>query len=306
MPATTKPRARLHEADFDNFIDQEAGLAGWEQTYRQLSPGAFHGHISALEWEGMTLYRETVNRRMENLYKVPEGHVCAGFSLGPIRETSDRLGCLPPGAGMIQLAGEEHRIFSEPDADYIILTLPQSRLPEELLAGTGRILHEAGGATLRWMVTLLESARKGMASDRLLELAPDMLLDRISLWTAQTGPGDKPPRCSRSLMDDILAACDTLPAEKLTVSHLARVLQRDRAELRRACQERAGIRLDDLLKGHRLSEVHRCLRMADPHEVRISEVSMEFGYLHWGRFAQSYRAMFGERPSDTLRRPALQ
>nr|WP_303048539.1 helix-turn-helix domain-containing protein [Celeribacter sp. HF31] len=105
-------------------------------------------------------------------------------------------------------------------------------------------------------------------------------------------------------MSDILAACDTLPFEKLSVSHLSKVLERDRAELRACCLERTGMTLDDMLKGRRLSEVHRCLRLSDPRDTKVSDISMEFGYYHWGRFSQTYRTMFGERPSDTLRRDA--
>jgi len=154
------------------------------------------------------------------------------------------------------------------------------------------------------MAGLLESARRGLASDSLLALAPDMLLDQISLWAARVGGQRRMPRSLRGLVYDILAACEALPPEMLTVTELSRVLQRDRADLRRAWQQHTGRRLDEMLKGRRLSEVYRRLHMADPHEVRVSDVSMEFGYFHWGRFAQDYRGMFGERPSDTLRRPA--
>ncbi|WP_236637969.1 helix-turn-helix domain-containing protein [Mangrovicoccus ximenensis] len=41
--------------------------------------------------------------------------------------------------------------------------------------------------------------------------------------------------------------------------------------------------------------------------MKVSDVAMDHGFLHWGRFSQAYRKMFGERPSDTLqgRGPAV-
>ncbi len=36
----------------------------------------------------------------------------------------------------------------------------------------------------------------------------------------------------------------------------------------------------------------------------VTETALEFGFLHFGRFAQSYAARFGEKPSVTVRRRA--
>jgi transcriptional regulator GlxA family with amidase domain len=38
---------------------------------------------------------------------------------------------------------------------------------------------------------------------------------------------------------------------------------------------------------------------------RVSEIALRFGFVHLGEFSQAYRSMFGETPSETLRRPAL-
>jgi|GEM_PF-3554911 AraC-type DNA-binding domain-containing proteins len=305
MRIDSKPRTRVREAQFDSFVDQERGLDGWDQLYRQLSPGAFEGHIAALEWDDITLYRETVNQKMENIYRVPDGYVCVGFSLGKRLSMTGLPNAIGTGTGMIHVAGEDYHIFTDSHADYIMLTLPQDCLPEDIISGARPVTPCESHGIADWMLTLMESARQGIAQQAVLDLAPDLLLDRISLW-AREATRHRSRKLPRGVMTDILDACDSLPFDKLSVSHLAKQLDRERTTLRAACLERTGMTLDDMLKGRRLSEVHRRLRFSDPRTTRVSDVSMEFGYYHWGRFSQSYRAMFGERPSDTLRRATPQ
>jgi len=52
----------------------------------------------------------------------------------------------------------------------------------------------------------------------------------------------------------------------------------------------------------RLRRAHVALREANPAETTVQSVALSLGLLHQGRFAASYRAMFGEAPSETLRR----
>ncbi|MFD5703257.1 AraC family transcriptional regulator [Streptomyces lasiicapitis] len=51
----------------------------------------------------------------------------------------------------------------------------------------------------------------------------------------------------------------------------------------------------------RLQRVRDELRAADPCGACVSEVAHRWGFAHLGRFAEQYRARFGELPSQTLR-----
>ncbi|PZX06090.1 AraC family transcriptional regulator [Celeribacter halophilus] len=303
MHTHLKTKTLVREVQYDNFVDQERGLDGWKQLYRQLSPGAFEGHIAILEWHQISLCRETMNQKMENFYRVPDGAICVGFSLGQRLSMAGQDNAIGAGTGMIHVADEEYHIFTDSHADFIMLTLAENALSEEIARGSNPIPPQAGHGIADWMLTLIESARQGLAQQPVLDLAPDLLIDRISLW-ARDATRQRQRKSPRGLMSDILVACDTLPFEKLSVNHLSKLLDRNRADLRACCLERTEMTLDDMLKGRRLSEVHRRLRLSDPRDTKVSDISMEFGYYHWGRFSQTYRAMFGERPSDTLRRDA--
>ncbi len=53
----------------------------------------------------------------------------------------------------------------------------------------------------------------------------------------------------------------------------------------------------------RLREVRSALRAGGPDTVNVAEVAHRFGFAQLGRFAGTYRAIFGETPSTTLQRP---
>ena len=56
------------------------------------------------------------------------------------------------------------------------------------------------------------------------------------------------------------------------------------------------------LKDCRLDAARRDLVSADPAALSVTEVAYRYGFAHLSRFAETYRAEFGERPSETLRR----
>jgi AraC-like DNA-binding protein len=56
------------------------------------------------------------------------------------------------------------------------------------------------------------------------------------------------------------------------------------------------------IRQKKLERVHACLRDPSSHVRNVTELAMDFGFLHLGRFSENYRKQFGELPSDTLKR----
>ena len=73
--------------------------------------------------------------------------------------------------------------------------------------------------------------------------------------------------------------------------------------LRAACEEHLGMGPIRYLTLRRMHLVHRALRSADPSKTNVTRVVTDHGFWELGRFSVSYRALFGETPSATLRRP---
>jgi AraC-like DNA-binding protein len=59
-----------------------------------------------------------------------------------------------------------------------------------------------------------------------------------------------------------------------------------------------------LLRKWRLHAARRRLLVAGPNETTVSHVAITFGFRDFGRFASSYRQLFGEYPSVTLADPS--
>ncbi|WP_155582248.1 AraC family transcriptional regulator [Pseudomonas spelaei] len=112
-------------------------------------------------------------------------------------------------------------------------------------------------------------------------------------------------------------ACSNSTFERL-VDYIARNLQQDISVQSLAEQAQLSVRsLYSLFEKHmsttpqrfireqKLSRVHACL--ADPScNVRnVTELALDYGFVHLGRFAEQYRRQFSELPSDTLKQRGL-
>ena len=75
--------------------------------------------------------------------------------------------------------------------------------------------------------------------------------------------------------------------------------------LRICCEEHLGMGPIRFLTLRRMHLAHRALRQADPSTSTVTRVATGFGFWELGRFSGAYRALFGELPSATLRRPAI-
>ena len=75
--------------------------------------------------------------------------------------------------------------------------------------------------------------------------------------------------------------------------------------LREALQAVYGTSPMRLLRLRRLNQVHRDLMAGSAGASSVTEVAMAYGFFDLGRFAKSYRQVFGEPPSATLQKRAM-
>ena len=76
--------------------------------------------------------------------------------------------------------------------------------------------------------------------------------------------------------------------------------------LRASCGEHLGMGPIRYLTLRRMHLVRRALLRSDPSKVTVTRIVTDHGFWELGRFSITYRALFAESPSETLRRPTEQ
>jgi transcriptional regulator GlxA family with amidase domain len=90
---------------------------------------------------------------------------------------------------------------------------------------------------------------------------------------------------------------------QLTIPELCKAIGVGERSLRISCYTVLGMSPNQYLRLRRLNLLHIALLHADPATAKISVIAGGYGFSEFGRLAGSYRTIFGEAPSATLRHP---
>lgn len=100
-----------------------------------------------------------------------------------------------------------------------------------------------------------------------------------------------------------VAVLEAAPARRVGTDALARQVNVSTRQLQAGFREHLGMSPTHYLRQLRLRRVHEDLSGGDPaRRPTVAEVAYRWGFTHLGRFAQDYRARYGESPSQTLHR----
>jgi AraC-like DNA-binding protein len=103
-------------------------------------------------------------------------------------------------------------------------------------------------------------------------------------------------------LEQVLAAHDDKP---LPVAKLCAAIGVPERTLRACCADLMGMSPVRYARLRRLNLVRSALLRANPNAANVTTVARQYGFSELGRFAAAYRAVFGEAPSETLRRTGL-
>ena len=166
--------------------------------------------------------------------------------------------------------------------------------------------------------TLLDDSRRWSAvSFRLPNHRPQLLDSPVALDSFQNellaAAKDLFTRCQHSASRHFVRwHCQTKstvelamshPDQSLSISDLARQDGVPERTLRTAFQRCYGLSPVEYLRIHRLHQARRLLRGSCQDETTVTQIAFGLGFWDLGRFAGAYRQLFGERPSETLRKP---
>lgn len=184
-------------------------------------------------------------------------------------------------------------------------------LPHPLEYQLGMDTHRQYGLAWRQLVDFLANSAfiKGAASNALVATQIEQLLIGTLLsnhphnYTEALGkPAAKPPRrYVKHAEDYIRAHCK----QSITLETLATHVNISARSLHYGFKEHFGIGPMAFLKQVRLQGVRQALLEARSNGTNpsISQLALDWGFAHLGRFSQDYRKQFHETPSQTLKEP---
>ena len=306
---------RSHYADID---EQAAALQGWNQDYLQLSAGAFSGAVQRLELDGVGLFVEDLRQAVHQTGHVRPDVVALGV---PVVLLGDAHFCGQAcDADAIHVfSGRDGFEFRSPQRHVMLgievdLRLFESHVVDPATGGATAFASRArlldGDSTAlpalrQFLLTLFASVvhePDWLDVDQRRLQAREELLDHLAAAIAPAG-GPAPPRAAMPAAHTALAErARQLVACRLddppTVAELSAQLGVSRRTLQSCFQSTWNMGPLCWLKTMRLNAVRRRLKTARS----VTEAATQFAFWHFGHFATEYRAMFGETPSQTLRR----
>ena len=192
-------------------------------------------------------------------------------------------------AACIAITGHE---FSEPPLKHLVR--PSLDLMSRLVK-----LHEMVGAIAKTtpdILVLPEVARS-------LEQELIRLMIRCLTEGASSGMSTGGRRHDRIVarFEEYLEAN---PDQPLYLTEICAAIGVAERTLRVACEEHLGMGPIRYLSLRRMHLVRRALLRTDPSTATVTRLATDHGFWELGRFSVAYRELFGESPSESLRRPA--
>jgi AraC-like DNA-binding protein len=171
--------------------------------------------------------------------------------------------------------------------------LGQARLMQQMLAGSGSGSGSGAGP---------EAVNPLVAAQLREQVMYTLLLGQPNSWTRALCYRPESPH--RSTIADAAELMRSHPDEPLTIEGVARTVGLSVRALHAGFCREFDRSPKQYLQHVRLERAHADLAIADPGcGLRVIDVAHRWGFSHPGRFATTYRHLYGEAPAATLARP---
>lgn len=312
---------RLEASDVDEHAEN---LDAWEQSYDQLSFGRFRGTLYEAWIGDIQIFREVTTQAVveegkawggARTFGVPMAMDGAGTFCDQPLESADQIFSFGPGTGfslrsprMFDVVGiavgdeayqraaeslEDHRPGAAGDRPGVMSC--QEGLPRlrAFLSALFDVLESGSAAPLAH-----PQAQKTLGAALLGHIA-------LAARGARDLPAPLPTYRTRKLILERAREYVLEHAhEAVTIGELCAVLRVSRRTLQYCFQDVLNTSPAQYLRTVRLNGVRRELRLGRACGTQVQDVAARWGFWHLSHFANDYRAMFGELPSETLRKDA--
>ena len=297
----------------------------WNIEYEQLAGGLLNSKIDFLGASGALIYRERLDRPIRIRGELDAGQIA--FALPSRQGYSFQLD-----GRFIQdrtvpwlAAGGELDVLTSSRYDNLVLVFET-----DFLRGVAeKLRHPLRALSLQY------SSASSLPADPEKALALRRGLEKLLAGVEKRSPGRTAREIMASRLDERLAETllDALDLEEdvpkmlggftedqeylllrqamnhassrrydVTIAELCEAIGKSRRTLERLFRDVMDISPSRYLMLCRMHAARRDLMMARSGQARVTDVAQRWGFAQLGRFAGTYRQLFGELPSETLRR----
>jgi AraC-like DNA-binding protein len=311
----TQPRLEWATVPVTRIEDLGDAVVGAGLEATQMSRGELTGGIAYAGDARVVFTSGLINGRVALTGPLSQAGVTLGIGLRLGPGTRHWLGEVETGNVGVYLAGDEHDSIYMPGSLYVTATLSADTL-EELAAERDLVLDARvlGGTGIHPRKIAVEqtSALEGtfgrihagrpLRSDREVGTAVlDALIGHLARPPHGRNGGRRPDRHGQIIARARSYIVEHLE-EPLSVDGIAAAAGASRRTLFRAFAEILDETPRSYVQRLRLHRIRRDLASEAERAATIAVIANEWGMSDLGRMAGSYRALFGEKPSETLAR----
>lgn len=306
------PPGAVSASEFGDIDEQAAALQGWNQRYLQLSAGRFQGSVRKLDLGGVGLFIEDLQQAIHQTGQVRTDVVALGVPL-MLEGESRFCGQACDGQAIHVFSGQAGFEFRSPQRHVMLgLEIDRALFDAQVL-----------DALPDSHANLAQQAHLHLASPSVMHALRRFLLDVFAspddldsvqrahlqeeIWARlasslacalPSAPPARPCHSHAQLAHRALDLVATRLDEPPTVAELCNALNVSRRTLQNCFHTTWGMGPLAWLHVLRLNAVRTRLKTAES----VTEAATQLGFWHFGHFAHGYQELFGELPSQTLRR----
>jgi len=311
---------KIYTLESRDFMEMEQALDAWDHRYVQISPGAFRGSLFYTQTGALGIFRNRWERAIHYRGVAPEGTIGLAISLVQTGEARWMGQLVSFDDLIVQRCGRAAEYLSAPLWDSVVFTIPEAELAQQIgdithddpqdfiIHGIARLTPQVAAQLRQAAIAFINTAARSLARPGVTSTLPEMAKSIIEL-TAHALVSSKPPRREKvglnrqrrliKASEDYVAHLTDQP---LRIGQICRELDASERTLRNAFHQLVGVSPLAYLKTEQLNRVFRALKDADSTELQIKQVAYGNGFRHIGQFCGDYKKLFGELPSETLRR----
>ncbi|MFK3873751.1 helix-turn-helix domain-containing protein [Pseudoalteromonas rhizosphaerae] len=312
LPTNAPSKCTLATTD----VDQQAGnLTNWQQKYDQVSDGRFYGCIDEVAYDGLQVFKEYTQCALRQQCKVWPNALWLGIpvnaqnsKINGLTIADNQLMCRPSDCNFELITPAQFNIYG--------MVINQDTL-HQIAQQQGLSLQgicEHGSPRITTSPQALQRAREcieqiifangGGAS---AALQHDILLNLVLHLLQSQLPQQKVTpsyKHRKNVVDKAKEFIHDHPDNIVTITQLCEFTYVCRRTLQYSFESILGINPLRFLRMTRLNQIRR--ELSDPQQNKpISMIAANWGFWHPGQFAKDYKQLFGENPSDTVKRAQL-